>query len=96
MASDLLCHSLSHHRTASHTTSLLGATATPQIAVVMAMLVRLMGWAPAMAGLVVTVVMIPLSTLLGRGLARVRRAMMTQTDARVKLASEIITGACDC
>lgn len=63
-----------------------------QIFVVMAMLVRIMHWAPAMAGLVVTVVMIPLSTLLGKKLGAARRAQIKQTDARVKLATEIITG----
>ncbi|KAJ9526631.1 hypothetical protein QJQ45_017605 [Haematococcus lacustris] len=63
-----------------------------QIFVVMALLVRIMGWAPAMAGLAVTVVMIPLSTLVGKSLGTARRAMVKQTDARVKLATEIITG----
>jgi ATP-binding cassette subfamily C (CFTR/MRP) protein 1 len=58
----------------------------------MAMLVRIMGWAPAMAGLAVTIVMIPLSTLVGRALGTARRAMIKQTDGRVKLATEIITG----
>lgn len=64
----------------------------PQIFVVMAMLVRIMHFLPAMAGLVVTVIMIPLSTFIGKALGKARREMVKQTDARVKLASEIITG----
>ena len=60
----------------------------------MALLVRIMSFAPAMAGLVVTVIMIPLSTFIGKALGKARREMVKQTDARVKLASEIITGEC--
>ncbi|KAF5828549.1 hypothetical protein DUNSADRAFT_17458 [Dunaliella salina] len=63
-----------------------------QIFVVMALLVRIMHFLPAMAGLVVTVIMIPLSTVIGKALGKARREMLKQTDARVKLASEIITG----
>jgi len=63
-----------------------------QIFVVMALLVRIMHFLPAMAGLVVTVIMIPLSTFIGKALGKARREMLKQTDARVKLASEIITG----
>lgn len=63
-----------------------------QIFVVMALLVRIMHFAPAMAGLVVTVIMIPLSTFIGKALGKARREMVKQTDARVKLATEIITG----
>lgn len=58
----------------------------------MGLLVRIMHWAPAMAGLAITVVMIPLSTLIGKALGKARREMVKQTDARVKLATEIITG----
>lgn len=32
-----------------------------------------MNWAPAMAGLAVTIVMIPLSTVVGKALAKARR-----------------------
>lgn len=64
----------------------------PQIFVVMAMLVSIMGWAATMAGLGVTVVMIPLSTLVGKYLAASRREMLKHTDARVKLSTEVVTG----
>jgi len=63
-----------------------------QIAVVMSMLVAVLGPWPALAGVAVTVAMIPPTGALGRELARVRRAMVLQTDARVKLEGECVTG----
>ncbi len=39
----------------------------------MFLLVRIMHWGPAMSGLAVTVVIIPLTTLLGKALAKSRR-----------------------
>lgn len=39
----------------------------------MFLLVRIMHWAPSMAGLAVTIVIIPLTTLLGKALAKSRR-----------------------
>lgn len=59
----------------------------------MGLLVRVINWAPALAGLGVTVALIPLSALVGRTLARVRRELVGYTDARVKLCTEVITGA---
>eukprot|EP00198_Chlamydomonas_reinhardtii_P014120 XP_001703457.1 ABC transporter, multidrug resistance associated protein [Chlamydomonas reinhardtii] len=63
-----------------------------QILCVMFLLVRIMHWAPSMAGLAVTIVIIPLTTLLGKALAKSRREQIKFTDARVKLCSEVITG----
>lgn len=63
-----------------------------QILVVMAMLVRIMSWAPAFAGLSVTIVMIPTSAIVSRALGRSRKILVKNTDARVKLATEIVTG----
>lgn len=63
-----------------------------QILIVMGMLVRIIGWAPALAGLMVTVAIIPLSAVIGKALSVARREMVAQTDDRVKLASEVITG----
>ncbi|MEW5309623.1 MAG: hypothetical protein WDW38_001500 [Sanguina aurantia] len=63
-----------------------------QILVVMGMLVNIMSWAPAMAALAVTILLIPLSTLVGKSLAAARKQMLIHIDARVKLCSEIITG----
>lgn len=48
----------------------------PQIFIVMAMLVRIMNWLPAMAGLLVTVIMIPASTYVGKYLGTARRAQV--------------------
>lgn len=59
---------------------------------VMGMLVRVIGLLPAVAGLSVTVIMIPLGTLLTRRLAVLRREQMTRTDARLKLTSEVVSG----
>ncbi|GIL72743.1 hypothetical protein Vretimale_4441 [Volvox reticuliferus] len=63
-----------------------------QILVVMFLLVRIMNWGPSMAGLAVTVVVIPLTALLGKALAKSRREQIKYTDQRVKLCSEVITG----
>ena len=59
----------------------------------MGLLVRVIRWAPALAGLGVTVALIPLSAAVGRTLAAVRRELVGYTDARVKLCTEVITGA---
>lgn len=63
-----------------------------QILVVMGMLVRILGLLSSLSALLVTVALIPISTLVGRALAKARRDMVQYTDARVKLASEIVTG----
>ncbi|GLC35697.1 hypothetical protein PLESTB_000485000 [Pleodorina starrii] len=63
-----------------------------QILVVMFLLVRIMNWGPSMAGLAVTVVVIPLTALLGKALAKSRREQIKYTDQRVKLCAEVITG----
>jgi hypothetical protein len=56
------------------------------------MLVRLLGWPAALAGLSVTVAIIPLSAAVGKRLAQARKDMVNHSDARVKLATEVITG----
>jgi hypothetical protein len=58
----------------------------------MGMLVRIMNWLPSLAGLAVTIVMIPMSAVVGKILAKARRDLIKSTDARVKAATEIITG----
>jgi ATP-binding cassette subfamily C (CFTR/MRP) protein 1 len=63
-----------------------------QIVAVMALLVRIIHFIPAMVGLAVTVALIPLSALVAKALARVRKKVVALTDARVKLCSEVITG----
>ncbi|KAK9823545.1 hypothetical protein WJX72_003616 [[Myrmecia] bisecta] len=63
-----------------------------QIFVVMGLLVRIVHFLPAMAGLSVTVALIPISTLVGRQLVKIRKELVKRTDARVKLCTEVITG----
>ena len=63
-----------------------------QILAVMALLVRIIHWGPALVGLGVTLALIPLSALVARALARVRKRILALTDARVKLCGEVITG----
>ena len=63
-----------------------------QILVVMGLLVRVIHLIPAMVGLSVTAALIPLSALVARALAKVRKRVVALTDARVKLCSEVITG----
>lgn len=63
-----------------------------QILVINALLIRILGLWATLAGFVVTIIMIPLSTLVGKSLGTARKEMMKQADARVKLSTEIITG----
>lgn len=63
-----------------------------QILVVMGLLVRIIHLVPALAGLAATLALIPLSTLVGRAMAAVRKELVGYTDARVKLCTEVITG----
>jgi ATP-binding cassette subfamily C (CFTR/MRP) protein 10 len=65
-----------------------------QILLVMGLLIRIMGWAATLAGLVVTVIMIPASTLIGGVINTSRKEMLKHTDARVKLSTEVVTGVC--
>ena len=60
-----------------------------QILVVCALLVRVMGIWSAAAGLFVTLLLIPTSSIVGKRLAAARRAVVGQTDARVKLTTEV-------
>lgn len=60
-----------------------------QIVAVCALLVRVMGFWPAFAGLMTTFVLMPASSFLGRRLARARKAIVGHTDARVKLTTEV-------
>lgn len=63
-----------------------------QILTVMGLLIRVIHFWPAFVGLAVTITIIPLSTLVARSLARLRKRIVKLTDARVKLSSEVITG----
>ncbi|KAK9797814.1 hypothetical protein WJX73_000524 [Symbiochloris irregularis] len=63
-----------------------------QILVVLGLLVRILSWAPALAGFLVTVALIPCSTYVAKRQASVRKDMMAHTDKRVKLTSEVVSG----
>lgn len=71
-------------------------SAAVQILVVMGLLVRIMSFWPAMAGLIVTILLIPLSALIGKKQGQVRKEVLKHTDARVKLCTEVITGTVVC
>ena len=58
----------------------------------MAMLVRVINWLPALCGLLSTIAFIPISIAMGKKLASIRKQLMLQTDARIKLCSEVVTG----
>ena len=58
----------------------------------MGMLVRVVHWLPAACGLASTIALIPASIFTGRKLAAIRKQLMLQTDARIKLCSEVVTG----
>jgi ATP-binding cassette subfamily C (CFTR/MRP) protein 1 len=63
-----------------------------QIVIVMAMLVRVLTLWPALAGLGMTVAIIPLTMLLGKLMTAARKESVAAADARVKLTTEVITG----
>lgn len=64
-----------------------------QILVVMGLLMRIIHVIPALAGLSVTIVLVPITTVVSRRLSKVRRALIKCTDDRVKLVTEVITGS---
>ncbi len=63
-----------------------------QILVVMVLLMRIIHVFPALAGLTVTIILVPITTVVSRRLRKVRAALIKCTDDRVKLVTEVITG----
>lgn len=63
-----------------------------QILAVMALLVRVLGWLPAFAGLMVTILLLPLNAVAGKYMVAFRKKKMGFTDSRVKLTSEVVNG----
>lgn len=59
----------------------------------MGLLMRIIHVVPALAGLSVTIVLVPITTVVSRRLSKVRRALIKCTDDRVKLVTEVITGS---
>lgn len=64
-----------------------------QVCVIMFLLHRVIGVLPALAGLGATIVVVPLTGVVGHVALKLRTDVITKTDARVKLISEIINGA---
>lgn len=62
----------------------------------MSLLVRVLSLWPALAGLGMTVAIIPLTMLLGKLMTAARKDSVAAADARVKLTTEVITGVCVC
>jgi hypothetical protein len=58
----------------------------------MALLIRVLTVWPALAGLGVTIAIIPTTMLLGKLLTSARRESMAAADQRIKLMTEVITG----
>lgn len=58
----------------------------------MAMLVRVLSVWPALAGLAVTIAIIPLTMALGKLLTAARKDSVAAADQRIKLTTEVITG----
>ena len=67
-----------------------------QILVVMLLLMRIIHLVPALAGLAVTIILVPITTVVSRRLKKVRAALIKCTDDRVKLVTEVITGRLFC
>ena len=62
----------------------------------MFLLHRVIGVWPALAGLAATIVLVPLTGVVGKVVHRLRTDAIGKTDARVQLISEIISGALLC
>jgi transposase len=71
----------------------LSRSVRAQITVIMLLLARLVHWQPALAGLGATAVLVPLTAVITRKAAAVRKRLVERTDARVKLCTETVTGA---
>ena len=58
----------------------------------MLLLVRVMSWTPALAGVAVTLVLVPVGSGLSRALGATRRRLVKCSDARLKLTTEVLLG----
>ena len=63
-----------------------------QISVIMVLLARLVHWQPALAGVLTTVVLVPITAAITRKAAGVRKRLIGLTDARVKVCTEVVSG----
>ena len=60
--------------------------------VTLLMLVRVMDWASALAGVAVTFTLVPVGSWLSRKLGQTRKALVKCSDARLKLTTELLLG----
>ena len=60
----------------------------------MLLLVRVMGAAPALAGIAVTLLMLPAGSMATQRLTSVRKDLLTHSDARIKLTTEVCETLC--
>ena len=72
--------------------TLATSTNHAQVTVTMLLLVNIMSWAPALAGVGVTVILVPAGSFISRRLAAIRRDIVRCTDARMKLTTEVLLG----
>lgn len=63
-----------------------------QVMIIIYALHDIVGLYPALAGLAVTILLVPLNTLTGKIVHRFRKELIAKTDARVRIVSEIING----
>lgn len=63
-----------------------------QVFVIIYALHNIVGLWPALAGLTTTVLLVPLNTINGRIVHRLRKELIAKTDARIKIMTEIING----
>ena len=68
------------------------STIAAQIAVIMVLLARLVHWQPALAGVLTTIVLVPITASITRKAAGVRKRLIGLTDARVKVCTEVVSG----
>ncbi|KAK9823485.1 hypothetical protein WJX72_003089 [[Myrmecia] bisecta] len=63
-----------------------------QVLANLAILMSIMGWAPALAGLLVTIALTPVMGLFSRKMLKIRKEVIHRTDARMELLTEVILG----
>jgi ABC transporter transmembrane region len=66
-----------------------------QVLLIIFLLHRIIGPWPALAGLAVTVLLVPINTVIGKVVHKYRKELIDKTDARIKLVSEVINGVSD-
>ena len=63
-----------------------------QIAIILLLLSRLVGWQASIGGFVTSLLLVPVSAAVMKRVASVKQRLAPLTDKRVKLCSEIVAG----